>query len=256
MEPARPRRRLVCRPARRVHRPSDGQAGIPGLAFLVSGRTRFDPDWIARQANNVTGHLVELPPTLWHLPGLAVYRLPAPGRRTVLAADVAEGLEHGDYSAATLLDADTWEELAHLHGHWEPDAYATYLDRLARAYGATVAVERNNHGHAVLVALKALGTPKGYIGDDGRPGWLTTAQSKPLAIDLLAQALRDGLITIRTQATLDELAIYRITKSGDTSAPAGYHDDRVMSLAIGLMVARRPPPDPASEPQSASFSTW
>ena len=176
-------------------------------AFLVSGRTRFDPDWIARQANNVTGHLVELPPTLWHLPGLAVYRLPAPGRRTVLAADVAEGLEHGDYSA-------------------------------------------------VLVALKALGTPKGYIGDDGRPGWLTTAQSKPLAIDLLAQALRDGLITIRTQATLDELAIYRITKSGDTSAPAGYHDDRVMSLAIGLMVARRPPPDPASEPQSASFSTW
>lgn len=223
-------------------------------AFLVSGRTRFDPAWIARQAANVVAPLVELPPTLWHLPGLAVYRLPRLGQRCILGADVAEGLEHGDYSAATLLDADTWEELASLHGHWEPDAYATYLDRLARTYGATVAVERNNHGHAVLLALKQLGTPKIFVGADGRPGWLTTAQSKPLAIDLVAQALRDGLITIRTQATLDELAIYRITKSGDTSAPAGYHDDRVMSLAIGLAVARRPAPLPP--PPSASLATW
>jgi len=223
-------------------------------AFLVSGRTRFDPTWIARQAANVTGHLAMLPPPLSAIPGLTVYALPRPGQRTVLAADVAEGLEHGDYSAATLLDADSWEELTSLHGHWEPDAYATFLDRLARAYGATVAVERNNHGHAVLLALKQLGTPKIFIGADGRPGWLTTAQSKPLAIDLVAQALRDGLITIRTQATLDELAIYRITKSGDTSAPAGYHDDRVMSLAIGLAVARRPVPLPP--PPSASLATW
>ena len=223
-------------------------------AFLVSGRTRFDPTWIARQAANVTGHLAMLPPPLSAIPGLTVYALPRPGQRTVLAADVAEGLEHGDYSAATLLDADSWEELTSLHGHWEPDAYATFLDRLARAYGATVAVERNNHGHAVMLALKQLGTPKIFIGADGRPGWLTTAQSKPLAIDLVAQALRDGLITIRTQATLDELAIYRITKSGDTSAPAGYHDDRVMSLAIGLAVARRPVPLPP--PPSASLATW
>lgn len=211
-----------------------------GEAFLVSGRTRFAPEWLATQAGNVRPGLprASWPHALLGVPGLALYALPRPGRRCVLGADVAEGLETGDYSAATLIDAATWEELAHLHGHWEPDVYAGHLATLAAAYGAQIAVERNNHGHAVLVALKLARTPRVALGLDGRPGWHTNVQTKPQSIDLLATALRDRVATVRTQATLDELQVYRIGRDGDTGAPAGYHDDRVMSWAIALMVSR------------------
>lgn len=211
-------------------------------AFLVSGRTRFQPDWIARQAVHVQPGFArkQWPAALHHIDGLTVYTLPRPGRRTVIGADVAEGLEHGDYSNAVVLDAETWEELASLHGHWEPDEYAGHLDTLARAYDAELAVERNNHGHAVLVTLKALRTPKVVSGHDDKRGWLTNAQTKPQSIDLLAEALRDDLVTVRSQATLNELQIYRVLKNGSTGAPEGYHDDRVMAWAIALQIARRP----------------
>jgi hypothetical protein len=211
-------------------------------AFLVSGRTRFAQEWVIAQAANVQGQIVRewWPEPLRSIQGLTLYALPKAGRRLILGADVAEGVEDGDYSAATLIDAETWEELAHLHGHWEPDEFADLLYQVAEVYDAEIAVERNNHGHAVLTTLKRLCKRRIADGHDDKPGWLTNVQTKPQSIDLLATALRDGAAKIRTQATLDELQIYRIGKSGDTGAPSGYHDDRVMTWAIALMVARRP----------------
>lgn len=227
-------------------------------AFLVSGRTRFAAEWIIAQAANARPGIpqTEYPAALRGIPGLMLYALPAPGRRCILAADVAEGLETGDFSAATLIDAVTWEELAHLHGHWEPDVFAEHLATTAEAYDAQIAVERNNHGHAVLVTLKQRCRRRIAHGHDDRPGWLTNAQTKPQSIDLLATALRDGLATIRTQATLDELQIYRVGKNGDTSAPSGYYDDRVMTWAIALIVARRPSPSTPPRSRSVSLSDF
>lgn len=211
-------------------------------AFLVSGRVRFKPEWIERQAANVQLGLLSrrLPRDLQKIDGLTVYVLPRGGRRYVIGADVAEGLEHGDYSAATLVDAETWEEIAHLHGHWEPDEFAAHLWTLARAYGAEIAVERNNHGHAVLLALKHLKARRVVRGLDKKAGWLTNSQTKPQGIDLLARALRDGLAKVRTQASLDEMQIYRIDTDGSTGAPSNYYDDRVMTWSIALQVAIRP----------------
>lgn len=203
-------------------------------AFLVSGRTRFSPEWIEAQAPNVREGLPRSawPGPLLDVPGLTVHALPT-GRPCTIGADVAEGLERGDYSAAVLIDDRTWEELACLHGHWEPDEFAGHLRALAEVYGAWIAPERNNHGHAVLLALKLAGA-KVAPGHDRKRGWLTNFQTKPQAIDLLATALRDGLAVVRTQATLDELRIYTVLADGKTSAPEGYHDDRVMAWAIAL----------------------
>lgn len=218
-------------------------------AFLVSGRTRFAQEWVIAQAANVRLGLPreQWPESLQSLAGLTLYELPkaVAGRRLILGADVAEGGEDGDFSTAALIDAETWEELATLHGHWEPDEYAELLYAVAEAFDAEIAVERNNHGHAVLVTLKKLCKRRIAEGHDGKPGWLTNAQTKPQSIDLLATALRDFALQgtgaiIRTQATLDELQIYRVLKNGDTGAPSGYYDDRVMSWAIALMIARRP----------------
>jgi len=215
----------------------------PEEAFISSGRVRFAPEWVQAQSHNIRPGIAR---AKWPKPlraitrGLVIYALPKAERRYVIGADVAEGLEHGDYSAATLIDAVTWEETASLHGHWEPDEYARLLWTLAQVYGAAIGVERNNHGHAVLVTLRALQARGIAPGHDGRAGWLTNAQTKPQSIDLLATALRDKLAKVRTQAALDEMRIYSILKDGNTGAPAGYHDDRVMAWAIALMLARRP----------------
>lgn len=214
----------------------------PTEAFLASGRVRFRPEWVSAQAANVRAPLParSLPAALRGIPGLKVYTLPpAPPLDpipTLIGADVAEGLEHGDYSDASVLGLETWEELASLNGHSEPDEFAGHLHTLAEAYHGTIVVERNNHGHAVLGKLKALGSTRIAPGVDGRPGWVTNLQSKPVAIDALAVALRDGLIAIRCQAALDELQVYQVNPNGSTSAPPGgkYHDDRVMSRAIAL----------------------
>ena len=87
---------------------------------------------------------------------------------------------------------------------------------------------------AVVVPLDDLCPHRVADGPDDRAGWLSNAQTKPQAIDALAVALRDGLAKIHSQAALDELRIYRIKANGRTTAPPGFHDDRVMAWAIGI----------------------
>lgn len=219
-------------------------------AFLSSGRVRFPGEWIEQQTGNIRA---PMPPSEWPQAlkdtgldhrNLAVYALPEPGREYVIAADVAEGLEHGDYSTAPVIDRATGEEVATIHGHWEPDTFASHLASLGRLYNlALLAVERNNHGHAVLATLRSndVNYARVAYGLDERPGWLSNVKTKPHTVDLLGAALRDGTITIHSQATLDEMQVYRVLKAGKTGAPEGLHDDRVMSWAIALGVIEMVP---------------
>lgn len=222
----------------------------PVEAFLASGQTRFEPEWIAAQAKHLRDPIPrgELPPSLRDIPGLKVWERPQRGEEYVLGADVAEGLETGDFDGCPVLNRKTWEVVAVLHGRWETDHYAKYLIQLADAYNdALIGVERNNHGHAVLVAMRLHhyddGTPFPFasrvaLGHDGRPGWYTTEKTKQPGIDLIAAALRDELITIHDLAVLSELQVYRRLKGGKTGAPEEYHDDLVMGLYVALCVMR------------------
>lgn len=204
-------------------------------AFLVSGRVRFLTEWIDAQARNVHPGLPrnQWPESLRGVQGLAIYSLPV-GRPCVIGGDVAEGLEHGDYSSGTGIDSKTWEQFFDLHGHFEPDEFAVLLKLLSDEYGADILVERNNHGHAVISKLKTLGCMKVMRGHDGKRGWLTNVQTKPQVIDGLAVALRDELAKVKNQAALNEMQIYRILEDGKTGAPERYHDDRVMSWALAI----------------------
>jgi Terminase large subunit, T4likevirus-type, N-terminal len=211
-------------------------------AFIASGRVRFASAWIAAQAANIESGLParDLPTDLRAIEGLTVYRLPGQVKADFLLipADVAEGLEGGDYSTAPVLgvsaDGTRAEELACVYGSWEPDEFGVILHALSEAYKAGIAVERNNHGFAVLTKLRDLGSTRILNGHDGRSGWTTTPATKPQAVDALAVALRDGGAVVRSQATLNEMRDYRKLGGGKTGAPEGMHDDRVMSWAVGL----------------------
>lgn len=208
----------------------------PSEAFVASGRTRFRPEWVSAQHARALPPLrpgdFDHPKALAHLDGFAAYLPNLGGRSFAIGADVAEG-DGGDYSAATVIDRDTREEFAHLHGHWEPGEFAEKLAAVSSYYrAAEIVVERNNHGHAVLLRLGQLCPERVAKGHDGKAGWLTNKLTKPQSIDLLAEGLRDGTIAVRTPATLDEMRNYSVLDGGKTSAPEGKHDDRVMSWAV------------------------
>jgi hypothetical protein len=228
----------------------------PSEAFIQTGRPVFEPEVIdAHAARLADEHVLG-----WEdEPGLTIYEWPTYDWRTgeaieyLIAADVAEGLEDGDYDAAVVLNRSTGAEVAELRGQWSPSAYAAKLDKLGVLYNyALLAIERNNHGHAVLLALTSGVAHQAWAGEQeeypviyyyedpsdrngkesSKPGWPTTSVTKPLMIDKLGEALRDMAYHTRSRIFLSEGKIFAHLDGGGMGAPQGYHDDTVICRAI------------------------
>ena len=164
--------------------------------------------------------------------GIRAFTQPAAGRAYVIGADPAEGNPQSDESAASCVDVDTGEQVAVIAGRYEPRVFAGLLLELSAAYNhAPILVERNNHGHAVILWLEENGAATLLAGRDGKHGWLTTGQGKALAYDAAAAALREGATIIRDRATLGQLMAIR---GATLSAPPGEADDRATAHVLAL----------------------
>lgn len=170
------------------------------------------------------------------IPGLIVWKMPEPGRRYVLGVDPSEGQPGSHESPIHVLDADTCEEMAVFPGPAPMHVLGNYIVKLAAWYnGASVLIERNNHGHAVLLWLDSHG--KGtYVmaGPDGRPGWLEGSAQKMLLYDLAAKKLRESECVIHDPGTKGQLCSI---EANTLKAPQGMPDDRAMSFVIALTAA-------------------
>jgi hypothetical protein len=227
----------------------------PEEAFIQSGNPYFDLDVIRK--------LEMMPPTVGRLHSpyggskgftfaqdstgpLKVWQLPRAGTHYVVGADVAQGLLHGDYSSAHVVDGKTGELVAHWHGHIDPDEFGLELSRLGHFYmSALVGVEVNNHGLTTCKALQRTSYPRIYWRRrhsarnekaTDEIGWLTTSTTKPLMLDELSAALRDGSLLVRDEATRQELMTYVRGDNGRTFGSP--HDDRVMSLGITVQMMK------------------
>jgi len=172
----------------------------------------------------------ELPVDAPTIPGLAVYRLPEAGREYVVGVDPAEGNPTSDDSALTVLDCVSGEEVAALAGKFQPSVIAAHADAVGRFYNAaSVMVERNNHGHAVLLWLGEHSELAVLSGADGKPGWHSTSKGKALLYSAVADAFRNSETTVHSFATFIQLS----SIEGSTlRAPQGEHDDRADSYAL------------------------
>ena len=149
---------------------------------------------------------------------LRIWAHPDPTDRYVIGADVAEGMEWGDFSDASVLSVLSGELVAKWHGRIDADLFGEELWKLGRYYGnALIGVENNNHGLTVITALRHMNYPNLYrqVTVDQiskkqgvRFGWRTDKSSKPLMIDELNKALRDSAIKVYDEATLKELRSY------------------------------------------------
>jgi hypothetical protein len=166
------------------------------------------------------------------LPALMVYAAPVPGRRYVVGADPAEGNPTSDPSALAVLEVDSGEEVASLAGRFEPATFAANADAIGRWYNnAAVLVERNNHGHAVLLWLAEYSSLDRLGGDDHRPGWNTTTKSKALLYDGAGEVLRDGDAIIHGLETFTQLASI---EGATLRAPDGQRDDIAVAFVLAL----------------------
>ena len=150
---------------------------------------RFAAEWLRRCDRAALSPVVGVGPAI---PGLVIWRLPQLGETFVIGADPAEGNPQSDNSAASVVDL-VGEQVAAWAGRVEPAAFGAQIAAVSAFFnGAAALVERNNHGHAVLLWLREFSTVQALPGLDKKPGWATTGASKPMAYDNAADVLRAG----------------------------------------------------------------
>lgn len=164
------------------------------------------------------------------LPGLEIYQQPEGGRLYVVGADPAEGNPTSDDSALTVMDVLSGEEVAAISGKFQPSVLAGYADQIGRYYNnAGLMIERNNHGHAVLLWLEEHSRLRRLDGHDEKPGWLSSKLGKALLYNDLADCFRDKDTTLHSFDTYTQLASI---EGATLRAPDGSHDDRADSYAL------------------------
>ena len=197
-----------------------------------------------------------------------VFATPSENLTYCLGVDVAEGLEHGDYSVVWVLEVGTGDPVAVWRGKCEPDVFGEEIVPAIGGYynTAMIAPEVNNHGISVLKALQRAKYPRMYRRrsftkridtiQGQTMGWMTTHTSKPLLVDELGAWLRDHSVPHRT--TLAELKTFIRDERGRMHGSP--HDDTVMALGIAVQCRKytveRAPEEKAPEEVEGSIAWW
>ena len=156
-----------------------------------------------------------------------------------------------------MMDGDKPAVVAEWHGHIDMDKLAWKAAQIAEYYNHALLViesntlETNNtKGQAeyILTLIREvydnLYARKQSAEDirEKRPvkyGFHTNVGTKPVLIENLKTILRDHLYIEREKDCLDEYDTYIENEKGGWEAMEGYHDDRLMTRAIGLYICFR-----------------
>ena len=216
----------------------------PEACFLLSGRTFFSVARIEELRRLAIGarplETIEVRADGAH-GEIRVWAKPRGDSRYVLALDPSEGTG-GDPGAGTIREWGTAQHCVTIHGQFKPHALAKIGNDWGRRYGtAPIAVERNNHGHAVLQALeREHHYPRIFKHYDGKLGWLNNEVTRTKALTELDEGIRSGLWSTQDVATLGEMRTFITTAHGRVEAARGSHDDLVIAEAIALDVLKKP----------------
>ena len=168
---------------------------------------------------------------------LQIWLPPMPGRQYVLGVDSAGGGAEGDFSVVQVVELAPGFPWGGGRGRLGPGALGGGGAELGREYGqGLMAVERNNHGAAVLALLE---TEHGYrplYRQGGQPGWLTTAASKPEIVAGMGVLLAETPERFMSRRLLAECRSFVSDAQGRAGAAPGAHDDLVMGMAIAQAV--------------------
>jgi hypothetical protein len=211
--------------------------------FLTSGNNAFDLTLIKPMYDNAK-EPIEV------IDGIRIYKKPKPDEIYIIGADTAEGVE-GDSSAAHVFSVSDREQVAVFDSNQiKPSEFADKLVQMADMYskgwpGCLMAVERNNHGHAVLLKLDEIlnytnlyrtrKEDKKTQLEEIKLGWPTDRITRPLMLDILIEGVESGSVILNDKKTLGE-CLTLINNDGKIEATEGKHDDLVISAAISIQM--------------------
>ena len=204
----------------------------PVSCFKATGECCFDVE-------AVEARLAAVPAPMERRRGgaLLVWLPPLRGNEYLLGVDTAGGGAEGDFSAVQVIDRRTGMQCAELRERLTPVELARVAASLAREYGgAEIAVERNNHGAAVLMALELGERYRRVYGQAGVAGWLTSAGSKPGMIGWMGALLEESAGIFFSERMLGECRTFVRMAGGATGAAHGAHDDCLMAMAVAQAV--------------------
>lgn len=248
--------------------------GNPQEAFQSSGRTIFDMAAVARMPeirDGARGKLevvevglekrVQFRQSEDNRGELVVYRMPKRGTRCIIGIDHAEGIDPGakkgaggsdpDYCSATVLDADTGEELAKLKERYEPSPWAHRVYWLGRFYNwAFLVPEQKAVGKAVIgellkdtedhppYPLELIYARERDPSDRRTPllqelGYDTNTVFRPILISTLDSAIREGAVKIHDPETLQQFREFVRKPNGREEGQK--HDDDVFGVALAVV---------------------
>jgi hypothetical protein len=204
--------------------------------FLSSGETVMDLGKIKKMLDSLGEPLSDNE-------GVKVYKEYDRTKTYVCGADIAEGIRK-DFSVGVMIEVETRTVVAKIRGQWKPGEFADKLFEFCERYSSAgrgfpiLAVERNNHGHAVILKLnEILGYPALFVNPlDERLGWLTSSVTRPIMINALIDWIEDGHLVVNDKEILTE-CLTLIDDNGKIEAASGKHDDSFVATAIALQIA-------------------
>jgi hypothetical protein len=183
-------------------------------------------------------------------------RAAVPGHQYVVSNDPSMGIEGADPASIDVIDRNTGEHVYHWGGYAKQDAQAKTVCDLSDAYNDAEIVVESNMGEAVILEVERLGYGhRLYKAIDvqtqrdieqgkttmqeallrARPGVAMTERMKRLVIGLLEKAWREGEFKTGFQELCEEARVF-VQNGERMEAKSGYHDDIIMSVAIGWYV--------------------
>lgn len=182
--------------------------------------------------------------------------------RYLVVVDVCKGhTKNADFADILVLDRFPMIDgeppvvAAEWHGHidmdrlaWKAMQVAAYYDNALLVIESNTLETNNTKGEAEYI-LRLVGDVYGrqlyarrQSAEDIRQGlprkygFHTNALTKKVVVYNLKVAIRERLYVEREEACLDEYLTYVETENGVFEAMDGYHDDRLMTRAIGLQI--------------------
>lgn len=206
----------------------------------------FDMENLSLEEREKTEILLEVweHPKVWRTESGHVLQPP----NYTIAADIAEGLSHGDATYITVYDSNTRECVAKVRTNYSADEVPDVLNYLGTYYyNALVGVERNNHGWGIIHALTRYKRyPRLYRmeqmakivkGDRTQTfGWHTNSGSKPKMVQDFVREIKDHSIVPKDPLLRHELSTFVQHDNGSYSANPPHHDDGVMSHMINVQL--------------------
>jgi hypothetical protein len=220
-------------------------------SFISSGDTYFESEDLEYYSERTKDPIEQRGPhkDYW------IWEYPDPNRNYMAIVDTAKG-DGSDSSVIQVIDVFTGSQVAEYRGDMDTKSLSKFAVAIATEYNsALLIVENTGLGHATISDVLELNynniyySPKGdtlnvsqyitqmYDYDTSKmtPGFTTSTKTRPEVLLSFKQYIRDHSISVNSRRLVSEMSTF-IWKNSKPQAQTGYHDDCVMSYAIGMFL--------------------